>query len=1267
MAVFDDFPVSPRFEARRRLGAGAFGVVYEAFDRQRRALVALKTLKSPESNALYFFKREFRALSDLNHRNLVTLYELVAESPQWFFTMELLSGRHFTDYVRDVWPASAPVSVHDSSPQSLVATAAAPDIEPRVSNTPRDAVRDEVGSIGYPLDYGRLRAALAQLADGLIALHGAGKLHRDIKPHNVIVTLEGRVVLLDFGLVADVDESATRARIARVAGTPAYMAPEQAAGERVSPASDWYSVGVMLYEALTSRLPFSGSARDVIVDKQHADPVPVEARSPDVPRDLSELCGELLARDPAKRPSGRDVLARLSVADRGPVQTATVISPASTFVGRERELEWLRSAYQTMTAGRTVAAYVHGISGIGKTTVIHQFLRRLEVESPETVVLRGRCYQQESVPYKGLDLLIDSLSQWLREVPAGTADLLLPRDVPALVRLFPVLDRVDAIASTQRHRRHLPDAQELRRRAVAALRELLARLADRWPLVLVVDDLHWSDLDSTHVLVDLLRPPDPPKLLFIGAYRRDEAATSPPLRALLSLTRVAEIGMDVRELALGELDPPQVRTLVAALADADEDAVGRLMDLVHHESGGNPFFVHELTRLAMSTGRTMTAGEVTLESAVSARLANIVGPAARLLQVLALAGRPLSPHVVLSAAGVASVDYGLLTSLRAAQLVRARQTDQSEELELYHDRIGDVIARRVQPDQAIELHERLAGALEASGTADPEMLALHLNQAGHPDRAAGHAAVAADRAAQALAFDRAARLYHVALTLQPNGDEALVLRLKWAEALANAGRGGEAGRAYLAAARDVRLDPARVSELQRRAAEQFLISGHMDEGQTALGEVLRAVDMRLARTPHAALLLLLLRRVLIRLRGLRFRERDVSEVSPRELLKIDSCWSVAVGLAFIDSMRAAEFQARHCLLALASGEPGRVARALALEAGYASLRGTHARRRTAAVARSALSLAERIGKPHAIGLASLTAGIAAHMEGRWRSSLDLSERAEHVLSESCAGVTWELDTARLHIVSNMFFLGDLKGLGDRAPAFTKSADDRGDLYGSTALVLRTAFLTALVRDEPQRARDDLAGAESTWIGRRGFLMQHYWSLMAHADVLAYEGNGAEAYDRVTALWRQLAAAQMRRIQFSRVESSYRRARSALMYALMLPGGSPRTAQLLRDVARECRVLLSEPAEWSIALGHLVQAGAVAAHGDLDRARTALTIAEQNFEAAGMALHATISRRARGRLIGGEQGASAIDAADAWLRAQRVVRPSAIHRMIAGWI
>jgi len=242
MPVLDGFPGSPRFEARRRLGAGAFGVVYEAYDRQRQTLVAL-TLKSPQSNTLYFFKREFRALADLNHRNLVTLYELVAESPQWFFTMELLHGRHFTDYVRDVSPALPPASDGDSSPQSLVATVAPREMDARAHDGLVNPV-GEVASLSAPIDYERLRAALVQLADGLMALHDAGKLHRDIKPHNVIVTIEGRVVLLDLGLVAEVDQSETHRRT-RVAGTPAYMAPEQAAGKRVSPASDWYSIGVI--------------------------------------------------------------------------------------------------------------------------------------------------------------------------------------------------------------------------------------------------------------------------------------------------------------------------------------------------------------------------------------------------------------------------------------------------------------------------------------------------------------------------------------------------------------------------------------------------------------------------------------------------------------------------------------------------------------------------------------------------------------------------------------------------------------------------------------------------------------------------------------------------------------------------------------------------------------------------------------------------------------------------------------------------------------
>ena len=144
---------------------------------------------------------------------------------------------------------------------------------------------------------------------------------------------------------------------------------------------------------------------------------------------------------------------------------------------------------------------------MGKSTVVHHFLDEL-VRGDEALVLRGRAYERETVPYKAIDSVIDALSRHLLQLAEADDPLALPDDVGALGRLFPVL------RARSRHRRAAEqpndDPQRLRRRAFEALRELLTTLAERQPLVVFIDDAQWGDVDSAVLLLDLLRPPRPP-------------------------------------------------------------------------------------------------------------------------------------------------------------------------------------------------------------------------------------------------------------------------------------------------------------------------------------------------------------------------------------------------------------------------------------------------------------------------------------------------------------------------------------------------------------------------------------------------------------------------------------------------------------------------------------------------------------------------------------------------------------------------------------
>jgi hypothetical protein len=1035
----------------------------------------------------------------------------------------------------------------------------------------------------------------------------------------------------------------------------------------VSPASDWYSVGVMLFEALTGRLPFTGKPLKVLMDKQMYDPPAPRALVPDVPEDLDALCVELLRREPEARPSGRDVLQRLGDATTEPGSHLSRLSSreSSPLIGRERHCAELADAYAAMTRGRTVLICVHGRSGAGKSLLVQRFLDDLG-KREGAVVLSGRCYERETVPYKALDSLVDALSRYLRHLPVLEARALLPRDIQPLARSFPVLRRVEAVSEIPRRAQEIPDPQELRRRAFTALRDLLARLGDRRPLVLALDDLQWGDVDSAALLSELLRPPDPPVLLLIACYRVEDVETSPFLRVLLKPKGLIDASLDRRELSVEALSPTESHDLALALLDRGDPDAGTQAKAIARESGGNPFFIAELVRSlqagAGASERPASGAAITLDEVLWDRILRLPDEARRLLEVVAVSGRPLRTTVAWRSLGLESDERAALALLRAGRLIRRTALSEAEEVETYHDRVRETIVARLGPEVVRNHHGRLAHTLEALGRADPEMLGVHFQGAGEPEKAADYYARAAGQAAAALAFDRAAQLFRLALELRPPGrtpsdGEARRLRAGLAEALANAGRGAEAAREYLAATAGATVADA--FEFRRRAAMQFLISGHIDQGLATLHTVLEAIGLNLPGTPRRALWSLLLGRARLRLRGLRFRERDPSEIAAADLAQIDVCWSAGIGLSAVDWIRGADFQTRGLLLALRAGEPSRIARALAMEAAHVATAGARAARRTAALLEVAETLVRRTEHSYLVGTLQLARGIAAYLEGRWRTSLDGCDRAATFFCDHCTGVAWELDAAHAFALNSLIHLGEVAELSRRQPVLLQEAGERGDLYATMNHSTYGLSIVRLAADEPDRARDEVRRMMGPW-SRAGYHVQHNDQLWADVQIELYCGEGRAAWDLLARHWPALARSLLLRVQFFRVSMWNLRAHAALTAAATADDRS----RLLRSAARDARRLACEGVPWAVAYARLIQGLLAAARGAHDEAAARLDEAAARFEAADMRLYAAAARARRGGLPGRVTDRALVADAHAWMADQGIRNPARMAAMYA---
>ncbi len=1221
------FPGNERFQIQRCLGSGGMGVVYEALDRDRNAVVALKTLRWTDPSAIYRLKREFRTLVGIVHPNLVALYELFGEADEWYFTMELVKGSRFLEFVR-------------------------PDV----------------------LSVERLRSALAQLATGLVALHSAGKLHRDLKPSNVLVTPEGRPVILDFGIAADLVAGEDPLRTAEdgIWGTAEYMSPEQGRGE-ASAASDWYAMGCMLYEALTGRLPFAGAALRVLLEKAQQDPPDPSKVKPGLPADLVALCRDLLARRSERRPGAEEILSRLSVALPAPGTVATAPSPASALlIGRDAQLAELERAFGLARSGRAVLTIVRGPSGIGKTALVRTFVEQLVAED-RAVVLSGRCYVRESMPYKGLDGVIDSLTRFLRTLADRDLDRLITRDLATVLQLFPVLGRVPKLLQLPTPERDVVDPVELRRQRFSALQGLFRRIAAEKPVVVHIDDLQWGDADSILLLDSLLGPPDPPALLVIASLSSEDTASPPPfLRTLLGRTGTESC----RELRLSALSEEDTRRLAHALLENERrEGSGRMrgstgrawpdaregsdgVDAIVREAAGNPFLVEQLVHyvaLRPPNGKAATSG-VSLGDVLEARLAQLPSGARMLLETLALAGQPLDAAVARDVAGLQEDERQLVALLQAERWLK--DTRSGERLELYHDGIRRALLARIDPSRVQLMHLSLATAMEARRADDAETLYEHYLEAGQRGRAQRCATQAAAKAARALAFERAALFYRRALALTPEGGaEAAALYAQLGEALANAGRVRDAAEAYARAA--ALSSPSDALELRRLAGEQFLIGGRIQEGLDMLKSVLEATGLGLSKSKGRAVVSLLWHRAWLRLRGLRFVERRAAAIPSAQLARVDVCRTVAEGLGHLDTIRAADFQTRHLLLALRAGEPDRLARALALEGGFSAALGGRSRWYDRLLA-EAEGLGGRIQSPHVLGLCAVMTGAAAYFAGEFERARDATKQAERLLLEHGIGIAWELVTARFYHTVSLYYLGEVEELGRCAAAYLKDAAERGNRFA--ALMFRTGPTNAtwLFADDVAGARGALTEALAEW-PEQPFGSPHYMALTAQGRIELYAGTPRTGWEAVERSWPALKRTGLFRIQSVRITARQIRASCGVAASHTAPSGS---APLLAAAERDAAAIAAERAPYSAPTAALLTAGVAARRGDEAAAARALRVALAGFEACHMKLFLAVTQRRLGELVGGDEGRALVNQANTWMTTHRIVNADRMTATLA---
>ena len=793
---------------------------------------------------------------------------------------------------------------------------------------------------------------------------------------------------------------------------------------------------------------------------------------------------------------------------------------------------------------------------------------------------------------------MDGLRDVLEALPRGEREALLPDDMPLLTRLFPVLR---GLAEP------VPGRWASRSGAFSAAQQVLHNLARRQPLVLALDDLQWGDGDSAEFLSGLAEASRRVPLLLVLSYRQEHVADSPFLTAWLHSPVIGRL--EQRSITLGPLSPSESEEAARRLLE-DNRLPASAAEWMARECGGNPFLLRELVLHALDEH----AEEVTdhgvprsLDALVLRRVAALPAEPRELLLAVALAGRPL-PLSVLGKAARLTDPLPAFTELRVRRFVRSTRAVVGELVEPYHDSIPQAMQLQTRTRELASAHLRLAAALEHSGWSEPEDLMRHYLEGGDRHRAAECAVQAAERCMDQLAFDRAAQHYRTALSLgRFDEDRVEALQLGLADALAHSGRGGEAARLYLEAA-----EAGAGRQLRRRAVEQLVDTGHVDEAKRHLSGLLEEIGMTLP-DPAQAAWTLTAQRAWLAWRG--SRPAPKRAVGEDERFAADLCWSVARAFLHFDPVVGALFHTRALQIALSTGDPWLVVRSWTLEliqiAGADKPPGT-----SGPLAKSARSLALEAGdhSHRARALVLTGEGVAAFLEGRFKTAVRVLAQAQQQLDEVAADMVYERGVAELFALKARVWSGQLASARQPWLEALERAERHENLLLSCHLRGDVFALLGLVDGGAAQVEKDAADIESTW-SSSGYHVPHWFSARARTMALLREGRGREAQEVVEQAWRRGVQSRFHLGGWMTLQARELRGRAALA-----AGDVTRAEQLAVKVERNPRPI-AKP------LAAMLWAGVASLLGRDPRPQ--LRRAEEGFVRNGMELHAAVARVALG--------------------------------------